>query len=1151
MTKFLALSLGIFLACAIAAPAVGAAESSTSASKPLYRDPVFDGAADPVVIWNPHRQAWWMFYTNRRARAEGLSGVAWVHGTRIGIAESTDGGVNWTYTGETLIELPESIGGTEPTLWAPDVLTDPDGLHHMFLTVVPGVFETWNHPRRIVHLTSTDLRSWQQPRVLSLASDRVIDASVLRLPDGTWRMWYNNERDHKSIYIADSPDLRTWTDRGKAVTDQAGEGPKVFAWKGSYWMITDVWRGLAVYRSDDLTTWIRQSGENLLEKPGRGADDQVKGGHCDVVVQGDRAWLFYFTHPGRLEGAGAADGYEQRRSSIQVAELLYRDGRLEADRDAPVRPSLAPGLPDSAPVRIRVDTTAPGLEVASTLHGLFFEDINYAADGGLYAELVENRSFEHADHRHGWRDVIRGGAAGSIELRSESPIHVNNPTSVRLTVSGAGSGADRGVGLANDGFDGIPVREGEAYRFSLYARVIEGPSMPLRAVLERADGAVLGTVEFEATATGSATKWQRIDAPLRATAADPAARLVVLAQGAGTVDLDMISLFPGRTFKGRRNGLRADLAQALADLKPGFLRFPGGCIVEGRDLANAYRWKDTIGDVAERKENYNLWRDDRSPGYHQTYGLGFFEYFQFCEDIGAEPVPVVNCGMACQARGGPCVPMEELGQWVQDALDLVEFANGPATSPWGAKRAAMGHPEPFNLKYLGVGNEQWQAQYFERYAVFHAALKASYPDLKIISSSGPFVDDPLWTYAWERFRTDTPADIVDEHYYVSPYWLYQHANRYATYDRRGPKVFVGEFAAHHASRANDLGAALAEAAYMTGLQRHADVVVMASYAPLLAKFGRDQWRPDMIWFDHEQVVLTPSYHAQALFSRNRPDRVLPVRIEGQSRILPPLAGRIGVGTWLTQAEFKDVVVTGPDGGVWFRSDFSDGTDTGWEHPRGSWSVIDGALRQTAEEPNIDALTGDPGWRDYTLTLKARKIAGQEGFLVSFGAGDGAMGRWNLGGWGNTEHGLDMPGVILQRIPGRIETGRWYDVRVELRGSSVKCYLDGKLLQEATRGAFDRVHASAGRDERTGEYVVTVVNPFAETLRATIDFGREALPAGALRSTILTGAEPGVENTREHPRAVAPRHESAEFPGGSEITRTFPAHSATVMRLRAR
>lgn len=335
----------IFLAGALAnvKAAVDAAEGKLSA-KPAFRDPVLDGAADPVVIWNPHVRRWWMFYTNRRANVAGLSGVAWVHGTRIGIAESSDEGATWKHLGNAEIDLPAAIGGTQPTHWAPDVITAPDGTHHMFLTVVPGVFEDWQHPRTLVHLTSRDLRKWDHATPLTLASDRVIDAAVRALPDGTWRMWYNNERDGKAIYYADSVDLKTWTDRGRCQgVEGMCEGPYVFNWKGHAWMLVDTWKGLGVYRSDDLTAWKGQP-EKLLDQPGKGADDGVNGGHPGVVVSGDRAFCFYFTHPGRSGTISPNDpnNLELRRSSIQVVELFEKDGRLTCDRDAPLRISLQP-----------------------------------------------------------------------------------------------------------------------------------------------------------------------------------------------------------------------------------------------------------------------------------------------------------------------------------------------------------------------------------------------------------------------------------------------------------------------------------------------------------------------------------------------------------------------------------------------------------------------------------------------------------------------------------------------------------------------------------------------------------------------------------------------------------------------------------------
>ncbi|MFO1497856.1 MAG: glycosyl hydrolase [Verrucomicrobiota bacterium] len=336
----------LLLVCLLTTGALKAASTEATqpprghvAPKPLFRDPVYDGAADPVVVWNQTAQRWWMFYTNRRANAPGLSGVAWVHGTRIGIAESGDEGATWTYAGTADITVPEEIGSKAPSLWAPEIVAGPDGTYHMFLSVVPGIFENWEHPRHLVHLTSLDLQRWGNAQVLSLASDRVIDACVLSLGNGKWRMWYNNERDRKSIYYADSPDLRTWRDQGKAIGDQAGEGPKAFFWRKQYWMVTDVWDGLAVYRSGDALHWERQTGSNLLQQAGRGPDDAVKGGHPDVVVNGDRAFLFYFTHPGRLPGV-KTDGTEQRRSSIQVVELFETAGRLRCDRDQPTHIQL-------------------------------------------------------------------------------------------------------------------------------------------------------------------------------------------------------------------------------------------------------------------------------------------------------------------------------------------------------------------------------------------------------------------------------------------------------------------------------------------------------------------------------------------------------------------------------------------------------------------------------------------------------------------------------------------------------------------------------------------------------------------------------------------------------------------------------------------
>ncbi len=793
----------------------------------------------------------------------------------------------------------------------------------------------------------------------------------------------------------------------------------------------------------------------------------------------------------------------------------------------------------AAPAAITVQTDQPGLKFPPTLHGLFFEDINYGADGGLYAELVQNRSFEHREPLYAWSRTARDGAKGALTTESEAPLNANNWTFLRLHVTDPGQA---GFGASNSGFDGIALGSGERYRFSIYARRRAGDQQQLRILLEDGAGRSLASTEIK----DLGTDWKQFEAVLTSSTTTTNARLTVLATKPGVVDVDMVSLFPEKTFKGRRNGLRADLAQALADVKPGFLRFPGGCIVEGRDFGNMYRWKDTIGNVAERKQNWNVWQNPQSPQYHQTYGLGFFEYFQLCEDIGAEPVPVVNCGMCCQARSGPPVPLDQLGPYIQDALDLIEFANGPAGSEWGSKRAALGHKKPFNLKFLAVGNEQWQQVYFDRYDVFVHALKAKHPEIQLISSSGPFPDDPLFKFAWDKFRSGTPADVVDEHYYVAPRWLMEHVDRYDSYDRKGPKIFVGEFAGHDRGRRNNLRSALAEAAYMTSLWRNADVVLLASYAPLFAKFGHIQWQPDLIWFDNTRVLLTPNYYAQAQFARNRPDVVLPTRVAAPVDS-PHASGMIGVGTWNTQAEFKDLKVVSADGRTLFESDFSKGLD-GWKTNGGDWKIVDGALRQAGTGENLRAVAGDPAWTEYTLTLQARKLGGSEGFLVLFETPDAASPVWwNLGGWNNTEHGLQGEGLPERRVRGTIETNRWYAIRIESRNGGVKAYLDGQLVQQGERKPVSTLFAVAGRDTRARELVLQMVNPLGQPVDVAIQLNGLRSPGGKARVTTLANTSADAENALGETAIVAPR--TSEFNGvAPSFTYTLEPNSLTTLRV---
>lgn len=525
---------------------------------------------------------------------------------------------------------------------------------------------------------------------------------------------------------------------------------------------------------------------------------------------------------------------------------------------------------------LTIEVDKPGAAINPHMWGVFFEDINFAADGGLYPQRVKNGSFEFDDRIMGWRKTERGEVVGGLGVISEDPLNPNNPHFLRITVENPGEG----FGVTNEGFRGIGVREGEKFTFSVFVRV-RSSKTPMALAIELQDprGRVIGSGKL----SGFAAQWKKHACEIVASATEPNARLVVLASGKGVIDLDMVSLFPSETFRSRPNGLRKDIAQLLSDLKPGFIRFPGGCIVEGRVLEHRYQWKTTIGELQERRLIMNRWNVEfgpprNAPDYHQSFGIGFFEYFQFCEDIGAEPLPILNCGMACQYNFGELVPLDQLGPYIQDALDLIEFANGPASSTWGAKRAAMGHPESFHLKMIGIGNEQWGPQYFERYEHFAKALKERHPEITLISSSGPQPDGREFDYAWGRLR-QIKAELVDEHYYRDPGWFLRNVNRYDSYDRKGPKVFAGEYAAHTQARRNNLEAALAEAAFMTGLERNADVVRLASYAPLLAHVEAWQWAPNLIWFDNLRCFGTPSYYVQKLFSHHRGDAALPARLE--------------------------------------------------------------------------------------------------------------------------------------------------------------------------------------------------------------------------------------------------------------------------------
>jgi alpha-L-arabinofuranosidase len=518
-----------------------------------------------------------------------------------------------------------------------------------------------------------------------------------------------------------------------------------------------------------------------------------------------------------------------------------------------------------------------GKKISTDLFGLFFEDINYSADGGLYAEMVQNRSFEYNPTEQGnwnpysfWEYMSPGFSYGRISVETKEPVHPNNPHYIVIDIEHVGHEAkyigETGVGLRNSGFDGMVIRSGDNYNFSMFAKLTSEKPILFSLGLQDKKGKILASGSITVTSS----VWNNYTATLTAKESCDTAYLVLLAQEPGIIALDMISLFPQKTFKNRTNGLRSDMAQLLADMKPRFIRFPGGCLVHGDGLGNMYRWKNTIGPIEQRKEQRNIW------GYHQTTGLGYFEYFQFCEDIGAKPLPVLPAAVSCQNSGGTwriggtgqkALPQEEMSNYIQEVLDLIEWANGPSDSKWGSIRAKAGHPEPFNLEYIGIGNEDKITPEFEqRFKQIFEAVKVSHPEITIIGTAGPFHSGEDFDKGW-KIANELKVPVIDEHYYTDPKWFLDNHNRYDSYDRKGSQVYLGEYA----SWGNKMINAIAEAAYLTSLERNGDIVRMASYAPLLAKKNFTQWKTDMIFFDNVNLCPTPNYFVQKMFMNNQGD----------------------------------------------------------------------------------------------------------------------------------------------------------------------------------------------------------------------------------------------------------------------------------------
>lgn len=786
--------------------------------------------------------------------------------------------------------------------------------------------------------------------------------------------------------------------------------------------------------------------------------------------------------------------------------------------------------------RIDVRVDQPGVKISPVFYGLMTEEINHAYDGGLYGELIQNRSFRDSRTTipH-WSVWSSGSGTGAIKLENES---VNgSPLGVSLRLDVASAGPSGLVGVANDGYWGVPVKPHTTYHASFYAKA--SGDLPLEVSIQSRDKQ---TSLAQAPVHRLTSEWRKYSVTLRtgSFSAITDGQFVIAAGQGGTVWFKDVSLFPP-TVKGRPNGNRIDLMNMLAEMKPSFLRLPGGNYLEGDTIPDRFNWKETIGDISERPGHQGPWR------YRSSDGLGLLEFLEWCEDLRMQPLLAVYAGYSLRQQH--VEPGPALAPYVQDAVDEIEYVTGSAKTKWGAIRAKNGHPRPFPLTYVEIGNEDQfdrSRSYDGRFAQIFDAIKARWPKLQVIATM------PVQS---------RKADVIDDHYYRSWTEMARDSGHYDRYARTGPKIFVGEWASIGGNPTPTFKEALGDAAWLTGLERNSDLVVMESYAPLMVNVnpGGSQWPTNLIGYDGLTSFGSPSYYVQTMFGQNTGDTVLPVAIEMANRKPAPLPaphGAIGLGTYRTNAEYKDVEVTA-GGKTLYSKDFSSGAD-GWSTPVGTWGVESGAFRQTSNRQDTHAAAGDATWTDYSYRVKARKISGAEGFLVLFHVRDDSnYMQWNIGGWGNTssaiqrheDGGLDELG---EHSPTTVETDRWYDVRIDVRGTDIKCYLDGKLITEAAVTPIPPVkalYAAASSRQSDGTVYLKVVNVSKNAERAGVNLlglSSSGLDVSAWEMTGPLAASNSVKN----PKLVAPKPISIQA-DGSTISHEFPAYSVTVIRVRRR
>ncbi|MBQ7637483.1 MAG: hypothetical protein IJS90_01105 [Clostridia bacterium] len=884
---------------------------------------------------------------------------------------------------------------------------------------------------------------------------------------------------------------------------------------------------------------------------------------------------------------------------------LVPSGKAPSETVRPEPNSISAYSEEEADCAINIDASETVHDISDLLFGIFFEDINFAADGGLYAEMVANRSFEFTslaenDELYHYSSV--NGAQLDVKVDDgKNALNINNKN--YLIVKNTSS---EPAGVQNMGFlEGMSI-EKKTYDFSVWAKALEGYNGPVTVRLVAGD-----TVAAEGTVPSLSDKWEKYSLSLKSTAEAAENVFLQVLIEKGSAAFDMISLFPHDTYRGRENGLRADLAKKLEELEPKFLRFPGGCVIEGYDIPTAYRWKDSIGvdekgkpllfedtygDVAARKQGENIWtdhsaEDDKWPCF-MTYGLGFYEYFQLAEDIGAVGVPVLNCGLYCQMRGmhGEDMNSSDFAAFMQDMLDLVEFCRGGEDTVWGKVRASMGHKEPFELRYIAIGNENEGEEYFERYQAFldkfneaKAADPELYEGIELIYSVG--ASDALnganhkkaYEYASSVIKDGSAvtdfAGAIDEHYYQSPEWFLKNADYYdeENYRRSSSEmtetvyggaipVFLGEYAA----RSNTLKAALAEAAYMTGLERNGDIVRMAAYAPLFSSATACHWNPNLIWFNNSSVTPSVNYYVQKLFSVNQGTKLLKSELTGAETQQPILRGRVGVGTWYTEAEFDDLlVVENETGKTLLKNSFTlPGFFWSWQNPnKGKFAIKKGKLVHRGTGMNYSdigdvAYTGtDNEMTNYTFTVDAVKTDGEEGFLIPFAVqSETENWFWNIGGWGNTVSCLQRvdkdgkTGQIQKTVSDfTVETGRTYRLKVVVEGTFVRCYIDGELLIDynTAHPAEAEVYSVVSSDD-DGNVIVKLVNVSDSEKTVSIDI-KNALIGGKAYIYQLRGSSPDDENVfGEEEKCWIEEFELADV--SSQFNFVCPALSVTVIRI---